>query len=470
MTVTSPATAARPRALTILVALFIGLAGIVLPATNARAADAPSFAILIDGLCSELASGADVTVNFSGTGGIEQRLTAAGWSAESIVGYSYRGGTIDAGGQWVPTPYGCEDSRDQGLASAVDHLEDQVAALAAAHPGARIHLIGFSQGGLVGFGFLARLAAAGWAMPAGASLASVVTLDTPLGGAPFIEFLCTFAPDYCGGRSTPAEESTLRDMGAIWDTGLDHPAGGNRSIAQRLGAGLASNQSLALTAARSHGVKVMTVGNVRDWLYAPAGPDAGTLSFLDTQWLTSDDGGAGIFARAINAGPSSCPLSEDLASSYGCNHPLSTRDAAVGSAIVTVLAGGRPSSAKSCPGGTGNCLSLPPRPSTLIKATIAAGVVSGGGRFGTGAVTVKSGGRATLLFSTSPAAAGRPVEIWGRGKTGVYRYMTTRVADARGVVRYYTPPITGWAAIQARYAGDYVNGAGVSAGRVVTVR
>jgi hypothetical protein len=485
MSVTRPTHHGSARArLSAVLAALVAAASVLLVPLPAAAADPPSFVILLDGLCSELPAGAPYTASFTGADGLAARLEPAAANGGAVVGYSYTGGAVDGAGNWVPAAYGCPDSRDHSLAHAVDALDRQVTAIANAHAGARFHLVGFSLGGAVAFGYLGRLIVDATTLPGSASLASVTTLDAPLGGAPFVELLCGFAPDVCGGRPIPADDSALRDLSLIWMSATGSPAGGKREIVSRLlDPGVAantttvvgppapiSNQAVAAAAA-ARGTAVLTIGNIRDWLYAPAGPNAGSLSFLDTQWLTTDPRGAGVHARSISAGPGSCPAAKgDLAASFGCNHGLVTRDASVATAISTLIAGRTPAMAATCGGGVGNCLSLPPRPATKVNSVIAANLVSGGGRFVTSAVKVKKGGRATLLFSTSPKAAGRPIEIWGRGKTGSYRYMTTRTADRNGVVRYYTPPITAWAAIQARYAGDYVNGPGVSPGRVVTIR
>lgn len=469
-----------------LLTAFLAAASALLMPPPALAVDAaaPSYVVLLDGLCSELPAGAPYTATFDGSDGLAARLAAGATNGGAVVGYSYTGGLVDPTGHWVPGAYACADSRDQSLSADVDALDRQIAAILAAHPGARFHLVGFSLGGAVAFGYLARLASEGWPLPGSASLRSVTTLDAPLGGAPFVELLCGFAPDVCGGRSDPAPHSALRDLSLTWTSASGIPAGGTRELASRVGdpaiaaSGTAfvgpsaplTNQAVAAAAA-ARGISILTVGNVRDWLYAPAGPNAGPLAFLDTQWVTTDPRGAGVHARAISAGPGACPAeSGDLAASFGCNHALVVRDAGVATAINALIAGGTPALAATCGGGIGNCLSLPPRPATKVTAVIAANVVRGGGRFVTSAVTVRKGGRATLLFATSPSAAGRSIEIWGRGRTGSYRYMTSRTADRNGVVRYYTPPITAWAAIQARYPGDYVNGPGVSPGRVVTVR
>ena len=445
--------------------------GTVAAAPPARAEDARPFVVLIDGLCTELAAGNAMTADFSGDDGIVAHLTAAGWPEDSIAGFGYRGGAVDGDGNWNPGAYACEDSRDQSLATDVSLLDAQLVAMAKAHPGATFHLVGFSLGGAVAFGYLGRLIMGdGEALPDGARVASVTTLDSPLGGAPFVELLCGFAPEVCGGTVVPATDSAMRDLSALWSSGTGEPAGAHRSIVSRVGSNTSSNQAVAAAAA-AKGIAVLTVGNVRDWLYAPAGPDRGPATFLDTQWLTNDLAGAGVSARAIDSGPSSCPdPGSGLSAAFGCNHPLVLRDAAVAAAILAMLQGSRPSLAASCAGGRGGCLSLPPRPATILRSTIAAGIVSGGGKFGTSPVTVRSGGRATLLVTTSPALPGAVIQIWGRAANGTFRFLTSRVADGRGIVRYFTPPITGWVAIQARFAGDFVHGPGVSPSRVITVR
>ena len=169
------------------------------------------------------------------------------------------------------------------------------------------------------------------------------------------------------------------------------------------------------------------------------------------------------FAACPNAGAS-------LGNAYGCNHSRVTRDAAVAQAILAVINGQAPAVAGSCAAGRGGCLSLPPRPITIVRSGIAAGIVKSGGHFGTSAVTVPRGGRATVLFTTQPPKPNAAVQIWARTRTGAYQFLTSRRADSFGAVRYYVPPATAWTAYQVRYAGDYVNGPGVSPGRVVTVR
>jgi hypothetical protein len=468
---------AARRVVAIAVGLLISVSGLGALPPGAAAAS-PDYVILIDGLCSSLPAGTTLPPQFTTPGGLVDRLVAAGRAPDSIVAYSYRGGSLVAGGLWQPAPYECADSRDQSLVQDVDVLDTQLASLLAIHPGAAFHLVGFSLGGLVAFAEVARLTTVdGWTLPNGGRIATVVTLDSPLGGLPFVNELCGLAPDVCGGRPIPAPNSSLFDMSAVWATGTGRPAGADRSVETLFPAPSARvdapmrNQALALAAAGEPGVRFLSIGNVRDWLYAPLGPNAGTYAFLDTQWLTSGAGGSGVYARAIDSGPAACKAaSGDLAASYACNHGLVLTDAAVGAAVVAVIGGATPALAASCRPGAGGCLMLPPRPATSIASAIAPGVVAAGGRFGAAGIVVARGGRATLRFTTAHALAGVRLEIWTRSRTGAYRRLTSRTADASGVVRYVTSPVTAWTAFQARYAGDFVHGPGASAGRVVTVR
>jgi hypothetical protein len=477
-------------------ALAIGLLSGVLVGVGAAPppaqAASPGFVVLLDGLCSTLDAGQIVPGTFAGEGGLQARLVAAGWSADSIVAYSYGGGSVDSTGAWRPMAYDCTQSRDQSLGRDAELLDAQLTAMAVAHPGAVFHLIGQSLGGLVAFAELARLATIdGWQIPGGARVGSVVSLDSPIGGVPFIDDVCALAPDECGGTPIPAAGSVLRSMSAIWASGTGTPAGATRSVAFVIPTPVTMasvtrsldalavpalvtprrNEELAISAAADHGVQVLTVGNVRDWLYAPFGPSSGLYNFLDTQWLTSGAAGSGVYARAIDSGPSVCPNAQaSIVASYSCNHGQAVHDQAVAEAILDLIAGNTPALAPTCPPGKGGCLMLPPRPAIVISSSVTAGVVRTGGSFTTSAVKVQAGTRATILFATKPALPKARIEIWARSQQGTYHFVTSRLADSDGVVRYYTPPVTAWTAYQARYPGDFVRGLSISAGRVVTVR
>ncbi|HVA87971.1 MAG TPA: hypothetical protein VNF73_16820 [Candidatus Saccharimonadales bacterium] len=429
----------------------------------------PAIVILIDGLCTSLTQGASVPASFDTPGGLADRLRSNGWPPASILAFSYRGGSIDSAGNWVPNAYTCDDTRLQGIRHDAATLDDMIHQWLNRHPGTDVDLVGYSQGGLVALAYLAQLADAdAWSLPSDGRLATVVTLDSPLGGLPFVDQLCAIAPGTCGG-SPVAGSTSLGDMSEVWGTSNAYPAGATRSVEELFG-GSRTNQELAVEAARDHGIATLAIGNMRDWAYDPTLSDSGPLSFRDTQWLIDDGSGAGVMARVIDSGTASCPSGGGPNEALLCNHPRVLSDPAVEQAIVDLFAGGVPSLSATCPPGAGNCLAAPPRQAMSIASAITAGVVPSGGSFRTGLLTVSKGSRATVRFTMSPALAGARVEIWSRTRTGTYRRLTSRLADAHGTVRYYTPAVTGWTAFQARFVGDGAYLPVVSLARVVTVR
>ena len=460
--------------------LIAGLASVllVLPAGAAAAAQTapgsrPSAVILIGGLCSSLGAGA-LPAAFTQPNGLASRLGSAGWTADEILAFSYRGGTVDGTGRWVANPYDCDDTRDRTIPESATVLDTQVRAYLTAHPGTDIHVAGFSQGGLVAFAYLALLQeSGGWTMPAGGRLASIVSLDSPLGGLPFVEAACGLVGDVCAASQAGPPPPSLVDMSSVWNSGtgaagVANPAGADRSVGRLFGLSL-TNQALAIAAAE-RGVAVLSIGNVRDWVYAPlGGPFRSFVNFTDTQWFRSGAAGSGVYARVINGGPEACPSGDDNGAS--CNHDVVLTDRAALDAVVAAFTGRVPAASSACPAGRGGCLTLQPRPRSSLSSSIARGVVTtGSSGFTTGAAKVPSGTRVTLRFTGGRALEGARVEIWTRSKTGSYRFLTTRVADSSGVVRYYAPPVKAWTAYQARFAGSLDYGPSVSPGRVADIR
>lgn len=428
----------------------------------------PSVVILIAGLCSSLTSDS-LPAAFEGSNGLATRLRAEGWTADEILAFSYRGGTVDVAGRWTPEPYACEDTRQRTIAEDAATLDRQIRGILERRPGTDVHVVGYSLGGVVAVAYLALLESTGaWTLPGDGRLASVVSLDSPLGGLPFVEAACGIAGDVCAAVEPGPAPPSLVDLSTVWSTGTGRPAGADRSLGRLFGRSL-SNQSLAALAAESHDVAVLTVGNVRDWVYAPIGLFRGFVNFVDTQWVRSGAAGSGLYARAIDSGPATCP--DDDPTGAACNHGHVLIDPAVHDGIVAAFAGRTPAAASSCPAGRGGCLALQPRPSPTLSSAIAPGVVTAGTTgFTTSLVRVSAGSRVTVRFTGGAALAGKRLEIWSRTRTGAYRIVTSRIADATGAVRYFAPPVAAWTAFQARFAGDLASGPAVSAGRVADIR
>ncbi|MBM4408091.1 MAG: alpha/beta hydrolase [Chloroflexi bacterium] len=409
---------ARPVFLAVALLVASAAAGAGPAAAEVRAApgDRPSVVVLIGGLCSSLATGS-LPSAFEGPGGLATRLRAEGWTADEILAFSYRGGMVDVAGRWTPEPYDCEDTRARTIADDAATLDRQMRGLLERRPGTDVHVVGYSLGGVVAFAYLALLESTGtWTLPGGGRLATVVSLDSPLGGLPFVEAACGIGGDVCAAVEPCPAPPALIDLGTVWKTGSGKPAGADRSLGRLFGRTI-SNQSLAALAAASHDVAILTVGNVRDWVYAPIGLFRDVVNFVDTQWLRSDAAGSGLYARAIDSGPATCPGDDPTGAS--CNHGRVLADPAVHDGIVAAIARRTPAAALTCPAGRGGCLALQPRPSPMLTSTIAPGVVTVGTTgFTTGPVRVNASSRVTLRFMGGAVLAGRRLEIWSRTRTG----------------------------------------------------
>ncbi len=456
-----------------LLVLLTSLAGSLslgVPAARAAIPVDPrhSVAILIDGLCSARPAGGAVSGGFAAPGGLVDQLRAAGWPADSVVPYSYRGGAVDADGRWQSAAYGCDDTYAQGIRQDAEVLDAQIQAIVTAHPNTDVHLVGFSLGGLVAMAYLAQFSGAdAWSLPSGGRLADVVTLDAPLGGIPAVVTFCQLTPT-CATNTPAGVPPAISDLGSLWDHGSGRPAGATRSVERFFGGGR-TNQGLA-DAARDHGIRILAVGNLRDWTYRPTSQ----LDFQDTQWLAGEAAGQAVYSRVITSGLAVCPdassASQNALAALDCNHDLVMSDPGVAGAIVGLFGGVSPAASQSCVAGAGGCLALPPLRNVILSSSIAAGVVRPGATFRDGPVAVASGSRVTLRFASSPALPGSRVEIWARSQTGAFHRLTTRLADSTGVVLYVAPAVTAWTAYQARFAGDAGTARAVSRARVATIR
>lgn len=305
-------------------------------------------AFFIRGMNSQYPRADRLEDEFLQPGGIGEFLNSQGWPAEALLNYSYVGGDFDSTGRWVATPYNGPQSLAQSIRVDASKLRLQVLDYLARYPETDIYLIGHSQGGTIAFAYLAdlfvrfenpaRLGAGGRGR-----LAAVVTLDSPVGGMPYF----------------PSDNSTfgsLADMKKVWESGVGAPAGSTRSLVTLFGLKGLTNQWLAANAAHVSGVRILTVGNRKDWAFGrywgltPSSVDP----FLDTQWLLSEGEGSGVYARAIDQGDSACPSTDLL---LLCNHRLVLTDEGVKQAIVNL--------AEDRPVG----LSLPPDQAVVISST-----------------------------------------------------------------------------------------------------
>lgn len=178
-----------------------------------------------------------------------------------------------------------------------------------------------------------------WQLPQGGRIASVVTMDAPLGGvdptgrlrSAAIRAYLTLTHQW---RSFTSFNDLVRLLRASdgW-----YPLGASASVMQlmRESADVTpiSNQRLA-DRARERGIRILTLGNARDYCFAPG---HGVMPFISTQWLVDGGKESGTFGRWVALGQQGNSLS-----TLETNHGAVLRDPSVQSGIASFLTGSEP--------------------------------------------------------------------------------------------------------------------------------
>ena len=274
--------------------------------------------------------------SFGQADGIYTSLKSRFPSADFLM-YSYSGSTSTG----RPLAYRCADTFRDPIVVDVQALGAQIGAALKDKPDTDIYLIGHSLGGAVALSYLAalyqpaaqRLVAD---LPAGAHLAGVITLDSPLGGVsddpayfdvtalvfhwlPIIVLkrLGLILP--CG---IPGEEfRSVRDLIGVFQTnknavdGNDDARGSHASLGEEIAGGVAeSNQQMVEKAAMLRRTAVLTIGNTRDFLWDPAacptnilGMKIPQVQFLSTQWV--ENKATGVYSWEFTDGDEDCARS-----------------------------------------------------------------------------------------------------------------------------------------------------------------
>jgi len=181
---------------------------------------------------------------------IKAAFVRAGYAPDDLLDFSYDGGTVAGDGKWRPSSYPCE-ATDRPAATNVATLEKMLRDYRAKHPKAHFALVGHSLGGYVAFLAGARDAT----RPKGQRLEidSVVTLDAPLLGA-------------------SADKKTILDFVPCEKT---YQAGGEL-VAQDADPNIADIRLFQAVTMQGDGVRLATLGNLNDCLWATARCIGGT--------------------------------------------------------------------------------------------------------------------------------------------------------------------------------------------------
>jgi len=317
--------------------------------------------IFLQGISSDLGQ-KGVTDSTTGLGKINGLGTVPDTIRKNFPSAIFREYTypIDKKGQnqGIPHPYTCVDTFTHTLDQDIRTLSLQITNAAISVPNADIYLVGHSLGGVIEIGYVAYLVESleGVALPTGANLKSVITLDSPLGGVPDgqyidlaklifsnIPFTSASIPGLaCKGLAgepfkSPVELGKIFDSAskeiAVDDTGpfIRDPQGAAASIlaipSVKLpatlpfpspnGNPLPTNEELVEQAQTQFGTSFLTVGNERDFLWKPVFCEVSFAvaffavfhepliltigNFKETQWLEDEGDGNMLYGRHFTA-------------------------------------------------------------------------------------------------------------------------------------------------------------------------
>ena len=189
---------------------------------------------------------------------LKQALVAKGYPAPRLLDYSYAGGTMTDDGRWVPQPYSCEIT-DRAPAESLAVLETMLADYRRQHPKAHFTLVGHSVGGYLAF--LEGAREAGRTDGNKLAVDEVVTFDAPLKGVSadkkaIIDIASPCAKTYIAGVDLVQARN-------------DPTTGSTRAT-----------QAAAMAAS---GIRLATLGNSMDCLYALPACIGGGSDDTDTQ-------------------------------------------------------------------------------------------------------------------------------------------------------------------------------------------
>jgi Tol biopolymer transport system component len=173
-----------------------------------------------------------------------------GYKDADFLEYSYRGGTVDKRGNWVPKAYSCADTQQDIFNKSAPALHQLVRDYAAAHPKIEFTIVSHSLGGVIALQELGQQMLKG----ADTEISSVMMLDSPLNGASH-DILAAIAQ----GVSQYFPGCPRLDGVAIQEVS----AMGNETYLPAL------NASIVDSVQKSWGTRVITLGNYEDCLWDP---------------------------------------------------------------------------------------------------------------------------------------------------------------------------------------------------------
>jgi pimeloyl-ACP methyl ester carboxylesterase len=210
---------------------------------------------------------------------LKDALRDHGYRDEDLLDFSYDGGVVTASGAWRPRDYACEATDRPGIEHVLV-LEQMLRDYRREHPQAHFTLVGHSLGGYVAF--LAGARDAVRPKETRLEIDGVVTLDSPLLGA-------------------SADKKAVLDLVPCEKT---FEAGGEL-VLQRADPATPAIRAYQAAAMHEGGVRLATLGNVNDCLWA-------TSRCIGGDWI--DDGATQFIPSADVVG--TYEIASDLLASH----------------------------------------------------------------------------------------------------------------------------------------------------------
>lgn len=189
---------------------------------------------------------------------IKAKFLADGYRADQLIDFSYNGGTVAPDGGWLPKRYTCPDT-DRPAAQNLAVLEAMLRDYKARYPKVHFTLVGHSLGGYLAYLEGAREAARPPEQKLDIDV--VVTLDAPLLGIDADKRIAV---------------STAISCAKTWQAGAE-------IVGDKLDPQLGARRQAEAALMAEQGVRLATLGNLSDCLYALARCTATNAYVDDTE-------------------------------------------------------------------------------------------------------------------------------------------------------------------------------------------
>jgi hypothetical protein len=237
-------------------------------------------------------------------------LAGQGFASDDMATFSYAGGAIDpTTHDWIPAASTCAESATS-YKTEIGRMHSMLSKLASTHPNTDFSLVGLSQGGILAFQMVGVVKS----LPKGSRLASVTTLDSPVGGGP-LSLILHLEPygTQCwslGGSSPAAQQLQL-----AWNSTAPNqgPQQGDNAtlICALVGLKACATETNEQAVAAVPGIAVRTWGGIDDGaMYPPACGEPSSFDARDSQIVTGAEGG--LATNGAVPGPS-CVIDSHVA-------------------------------------------------------------------------------------------------------------------------------------------------------------